>query len=47
MSEDGGQAVFELDFGNGYKIVTHVTWTIDMADQMIQWRDHLGGIQEK
>lgn len=51
MSEDGGQAVFELDFGNGYKIVTHVTWTLEMADQMIEWRDslgnNLGNTQEK
>jgi hypothetical protein len=31
QSRDGGQSVYELDFGRGYKIITHVTWTMEMA----------------
>lgn len=42
MSEDGGQAVFELDFGGGHRVVTFVTWTNEMAQQMRDWRAGLG-----
>ncbi len=31
ISRDGGQAIFEQDFGNGFKVVTHVTWTLENA----------------
>ncbi len=27
VSRDGGQSVFVQDFGNGYRVYTHVTWT--------------------
>ena len=30
-SRDGGQSVFVQDFGNGYRVYTHVTWTLDVA----------------
>jgi hypothetical protein len=33
QSRDGGQSVYELDFGRGYKIITHVTWTLEMAER--------------
>lgn len=32
ISEHGPQEVFELDLGNGDKTITHVTWTIESAD---------------
>lgn len=32
ISRDGGHAVFEQDFGNGYRVYTHVTWTLEIAD---------------
>ena len=38
-SVDGGQEVYELDFGGGHKIVTHVTWTIEVAERRRQ-RSH-------
>ena len=31
VSRDGGQSVFVQDFGNGYKVYTHVTWTLEVA----------------
>jgi len=30
ISADGHQSVHELDFGGGFKIITHVTWVIDV-----------------
>ena len=32
VSEDGHQTVFELDFGHGYKQITHVFWTFDVTE---------------
>jgi hypothetical protein len=32
VSKHGPQEVFELDLGNGNKQVTHVTWTLEHAD---------------
>lgn len=32
VSEHGPQEVFELDLGNGNKMITHVTWTLEHAD---------------
>ena len=32
VSEHGPQEVFELDLGGGNKIITHVTWTLEHAD---------------
>lgn len=32
VSKHGPQEVFELDLGNGNKIITHVTWTLEHAD---------------
>lgn len=34
VSPSRGQAVFELDFGHGRKIITHVTWTLEVARQL-------------
>lgn len=34
MTRDGGKSVFLQDFGNGYRVVTHVTWTMEVADQL-------------
>lgn len=31
VSEHGPQEVYELDFGGGRKVVTHVTWTLERA----------------
>ena len=35
VSKHGPQEVFELDLGNGNKVITHVTWTIEHADNHI------------
>ena len=32
VSRHGPQEVFELDLGHGNKIITHVTWTMERAD---------------
>ena len=32
VSEHGPQEVFELDLGNGNKVITHVTWTLEHAE---------------
>ncbi len=42
LSRDGGQAVFELDFGHGNKIVTYVTFTQDVARDLAAWAQHGG-----
>lgn len=34
IARNGGQATFELDFGGGHKIVTHVTFTLEMAEHI-------------
>lgn len=33
-SRDGGQSVFELDFGHGVKVITHVTWIPEIAREL-------------
>lgn len=33
-SANGGQSVFVQDFGGGFKVVTHVTWTLEVAAQL-------------
>lgn len=33
-SPSGGHSVFVQDFGNGYKVITHVTWTLEVAESM-------------
>jgi len=33
-SRDGGQSLFVQDFGNGYRVFTHVTWTLDVAGNL-------------
>ncbi len=34
ISADGGQSVFVRDFGNGYRVFTHVTWTLEVAERL-------------
>lgn len=34
VSRDGGQSLFVQDFGNGYRVYTHVTWTLEMAETL-------------
>ena len=34
VSRDGGQSVFVQDFGNGYRVYTHVTWTPEVAETL-------------
>ncbi len=41
MSRDGGQAVYVLDFGDGNKVVTFVTWTTEVARDLARARDRL------
>ena len=31
-SRDGGQSTFVQDFGNGSRVYTHVTWTLEIAE---------------
>lgn len=38
-SRDGGQSVFELDFGNGVKVLTHVTWIPEVAREFARLTD--------
>lgn len=33
QSRDGGISTYELDFGHGFKVITHVTWTVEMAEK--------------
>jgi hypothetical protein len=33
QSRDGGKSVYEMDFGNGHKMFTFVTWTVETAAQ--------------
>lgn len=33
-SPNGGQSIFVQDFGGGHKVITHVTWTLEMAEQL-------------
>jgi hypothetical protein len=30
-SPNGGQSIFVQDFGGGFKVITHVTWTLEVA----------------
>lgn len=39
-SPNGGHSVFVQDFGNGHKVVTHVTWTMDIAETLRGGDDH-------
>lgn len=32
-SPDGGQSTFVKDYGNGYRVFTHVTWTLEVAER--------------
>lgn len=32
-SRDGGQSTFVKDFGKGYRVFTHVTWTLEVAEK--------------
>jgi len=32
ISAHGPQEVYEMDFGGGRKILTHVTWTLERAN---------------
>jgi hypothetical protein len=34
MSRDGGQSVFVQDFGAGYRVYTHTTWTMEFAARL-------------
>jgi hypothetical protein len=34
LSQDGGKSVFVQDFGGGYMVVTHVTWTMEVAEEL-------------
>jgi hypothetical protein len=31
MTADGGKSVYVQDFGQGYQVITHVTWTLERA----------------
>ena len=33
VSAHGPMEVYELDFGGGRKVITHVTWTLEAADK--------------
>ncbi|MBW3671698.1 MAG: hypothetical protein KY432_08515 [Acidobacteria bacterium] len=33
-SPNGGQSLFVQDFGGGYKVFTHVTWTLEVAAEL-------------
>jgi hypothetical protein len=33
-SRDGGQSMFVQDFGNGHRVYTHVTWTLEVAETL-------------
>lgn len=41
LSPSGAYAVFELDFGGGNKVLTHVTWTVERAQQLARLRQDL------
>ena len=34
VSRDGGMTLFVQDFGNGYLVYTHVTWTLEVAETL-------------
>jgi len=34
LSRDGGQAIYEFDFGGGNKRITFVTWTVAVANEL-------------
>lgn len=34
ITKDGGQSIFVQDFGDGYRVITHVTWTLEMAEAL-------------
>ena len=37
-SRDGGRSTFVQDFGNEHHVYTHVTWTLDIAEQLREGR---------
>lgn len=43
LSRDGGKSVFVQDFGKGHLVVTHVTWTMEVAEQLRSHRDLVRG----
>lgn len=43
LTRDGGQSVFVQDFGDGFRVVTHVTWTMEAAQYLAAHRDELLG----
>lgn len=36
LSRDGGQAEFVQDFGRGFRVYTHVTWTLEVAEELAE-----------
>lgn len=40
VSRDRGQATFVQDYGQGHRVVTHVTWTMEMAEHFRGGHDH-------
>lgn len=34
VSRDGGQSMFVQDFGRGFRVYTHVTWTLEVAEDL-------------
>ncbi len=41
LSPHGTFSIFELDFGGGNKVLTHVTWTIERARELARMREEL------
>lgn len=39
-TRDGGNSTFVQDYGNGFKVVTHVTWTMEMAQHLAHHMRH-------
>lgn len=39
-SPNGGQSVFVQDFGGGHKVITHVTWTLEVAETIRGSHEH-------
>ncbi|HVS03260.1 MAG TPA: hypothetical protein VMT16_10865, partial [Thermoanaerobaculia bacterium] len=40
IAHSRGKSLFMQDFGNGYRVFTHVTWTLEMADKLGDGHDH-------
>jgi len=39
-SPNGGHSVFVQDFGGGHKVITHVTWTMEVAETVRGNHEH-------